>query len=154
MAPFSHMARRYYLLSNNPSRIKYWKPRYNNAGPDEITRTPVYILLANEAKRRSIEINPLASSYPPTTEHLSPLAVPYQSSSSLSSSPEDVDMLSSESSNSSLHGTWPDDDFKSPKVLISGKQHVSNPLCTIIIYPTATPYIDFRLWKRVEMFIA
>ena len=34
-------------------------------------------------------------------------------------------MISPESSNSSLHGIWPDYEFKSPKVLISGKQNVS-----------------------------
>lgn len=54
------------LHSKVLSRIKYWKPRYNAATSlnprnlwTEKRKTPVYILLASEAKQRSIELTPL-----------------------------------------------------------------------------------------------
>lgn len=108
------------MSSNISSRIKYWKPRYNDAGPHEYRRTPVYILLASEAKQRSIEIAPLPLSQLPTIPSISIYEVPHQPSSSSSGSPGNIDVISSESSQSSLHDIWPDHEFKSPKVLISG----------------------------------
>lgn len=106
------------LLHNKVlSRIKYWKPE--NQG--ERRRTPVYICLANEKMQRSILIEPIKLQTESTSEHL---AMPKPSPSSQSSVPsvdlqEDVDMLSSESSQSSLSDVWPDPKFKCPKVVIT-----------------------------------
>ena len=110
----------------NVFRIKYWKPRFNNAGPNEHRRTPVYILLANEAKQRSIELTPLlplqvSTSVVSATGDTLPSNASHSTPSSSSGFLEDVDMISPESSQSSLNNIWPDKDFKSPKVLISGK---------------------------------
>lgn len=107
-------------LANISSRIKYWKPRFNNAGPHEHRRTPVYILLANEAKQRSIELAPLPYLKLPITPSTSNHNAPHHPSLSSSGSPGGIDATSTESSQSSLHDLWPDDEFKSPKVLISG----------------------------------
>lgn len=104
-------------LANISSRIKYWKPRFNNAGPQEHRRTPVYILLANEAKQRSIELAPLPYLKLPITPSTSNHNAPHHPSLSSSGSPGGIDATSAESSQSSLHDLWPDDEFKSPKVL-------------------------------------
>ena len=47
------------LHSEVLARIKHWKPRYSSNGYCERRNTPVYILLANEGKPRSIELTPL-----------------------------------------------------------------------------------------------
>ena len=47
------------LHSEVLARIKHWKPRYARDGNRERRNTPVYVLLANEGKPRSIELTPL-----------------------------------------------------------------------------------------------
>ncbi|KAL8723578.1 MAG: hypothetical protein Q9181_007252 [Wetmoreana brouardii] len=48
------------LLHNKVlSRIKYWKPRFTSAFTPERRKTPIYIQLANELNRRSVELSPL-----------------------------------------------------------------------------------------------
>ena len=47
------------LHSEVLARIKHWKPRYASNGNCERRNTPVYVLLANEGKPRSIELTPL-----------------------------------------------------------------------------------------------
>jgi Fungal Zn(2)-Cys(6) binuclear cluster domain len=110
------------------SRIKYWKPRYNagaSLNPKDLwtekRKTPVYILLASEAKQRSIEITPMRSI------HSLPLAsiampAPFPSSASSTSLPRlslDPDSMDLDSTQSSLNSVWPDTNFKCPKVLIT-----------------------------------
>ena len=76
------------------SRIKYWKPRLTSAFAPERRKTPIYIQLANEMNRRSIELRPQpAHQDPPPDSHEQP--------SDSSSGSEDVDMLSEETSQSS-----------------------------------------------------
>lgn len=102
------------------STIKYWRPRYElNHG--ERRRTPVYIRLAKETEQRSIVIEPiklhteLTSRYPG-----SPNPPPSSQSSVPSVDPqEDVDMPSSESSQSLPSDVWPDPESRNPKVLVS-----------------------------------
>lgn len=100
-APFSVA-----LLHNKVlSRIKCWNPRYNAPNDlQEKRKTPVYILLTNEANQRSIELTPLLKK--PIDEFSSPF------SKNLA---EQADTTSSQT----VEGLWPDPDFKSPKVLIS-----------------------------------
>lgn len=106
------------LLHNKVlSRIKYWKPRYTLASASERRKTPFYTQLANELNRRSIELSPVSQQEVASGPETSPQAAadsPGQSSGS-----EDVDMLDSEPSQSSLAEVWPDPRFMSPKVLIS-----------------------------------
>lgn len=40
------------------SRIKCWKPRFGARGDHERRRTPIYMVLANERKQRSIDLLP------------------------------------------------------------------------------------------------
>ncbi len=119
------------------SRVKYWKPRFGAAPYDERRRTPMYIVLANEGKKRSIEIVPLPPRIVPITEPPVSLRASVASTSSSSSGqhPTLSDDASSSPSNTSTEPTalednaissessisqvWPDRDFKSPKVLIS-----------------------------------
>ena len=119
------------------SRVKYWKPRFGAAPYDERRRTPMYIVLANEGNKRSIEIVPLPPRTVAITEPAAPLEDSVASTSSGSSSPLPVlsnDASSStsntsteptafekdaNSSGSSISQVWPDRDFKCPKVLIS-----------------------------------
>ncbi|KAL8952055.1 MAG: hypothetical protein Q9222_002007 [Ikaeria aurantiellina] len=106
------------LLHNKVlSRIKYWKPRFSFPYAPERRKTPIYIQLANERNRRSIELCPLGLQ----NNDLS-LGAISQSSTLSSSQPaesEDVEMSGGESSQSSLAEVWPDPTFTSPKVLIS-----------------------------------
>ncbi|KAI4148598.1 MAG: hypothetical protein LQ341_001529 [Variospora aurantia] len=106
------------LLHNKVlSRIKYWKPRYTLPFTSERRKTPIYIQLANELNRRSIEISPLPQQEVVPSPGTSPQ--PAVDSTGQSSVSEDVDMLDSEPSQSSLAEVWPDPNFASPKVLIS-----------------------------------
>ena len=101
------------------SRIKVWKPRFGTSGEEEKRRTPMYIFIADEQKKRSIVLTPLRRVEP---MDLGPDATltSSQSSSELSSqSPEDVEEATQDSSQSSLDQIWPDKDFRNPKVLIS-----------------------------------
>lgn len=106
------------LLHNKVlSRIKDWNPRYALASASERRKTPFYTQLANELNRRSIELSPVSQQEVASGPETSPQAAadsPGQSSGS-----EDVDMLDSEPSQSSLAEVWPDPRFMSPKVLIS-----------------------------------
>ena len=125
------------LHSKVLSRVKYWKPRFGAAPYDERRRTPIYIMLANEGKKRSIEIVPLPLRTVAITETTAPLGDGVASTSS--SSPSPLPVLSNDasssisntpteptafeeeasSSESSISQVWPDPDFKCPKVLIS-----------------------------------
>lgn len=104
------------LLHNKVlSRIKYWKPRYDQNSSRERRKTPIYILLANETKRRSIGLAPLQPQLPIAVNELTIS----QSVSNPSSEITEGNSDSSSSSNSSMDAVWPDPDFKSPMVLIS-----------------------------------
>ena len=119
------------LLHNKVlSRVKYWKPRYDSsARHQEMRKTPIYIVISNETRPRSIELEPRPPPLLTVTEDT--LTANYTSSpdpqlhdsafSSLSLSP-DVSSTSgpaSESSRSSVSEVWPDKNFECPKVLIS-----------------------------------
>ncbi|KAL8790092.1 MAG: hypothetical protein Q9213_000794 [Squamulea squamosa] len=109
------------LLHNKVlSRIKYWKPRFASACASETERrkTPIYIQLANEMNRRSIEVRPQPVHLDSSMAASPPLDISQQPSDNSSGS-EDIDMLSGETSQTSVAEVWPDQDFKSPKVLIS-----------------------------------
>ncbi len=113
-APFSTA-----LLHNTVlSRVKYWKPRYGPSEDDQERRkTPIYIVLSNETKQRSIEIAPIlarGSTAGPCTES------PSGESSTSSRSPDRANSpRPSQSSKSSIDEVWPDKNFRCPKVLIS-----------------------------------
>ena len=118
-------------------RVKHWKPRFGAAPYNERRRTPIYIVLANEGKKRSIEIVPLPPRAVAITEPSVPLGdgVASTSPSSSSQCPVPSNDASSSTSNTSTEPTalednanssessisqvWPDRDFKCPKVLIS-----------------------------------
>lgn len=110
------------LLHNKVlARIKKsWNPRYSSNGSQERRSTPIHIHLSDDTKQRCIKLAPLQ----PVTV-TTPLPHSLQASSSQSSPPstsasEDVDMIDSEgSSQTSLSEVWPDENFDSPKVLIS-----------------------------------
>lgn len=108
------------LLHNKVlSRMKYFKPRFATGGNREQRRTPVYILLANERKRRSIELTPMVSQNPLTINKGLQFGSSTQVSTPSSGPSNDVDMQSSESSKSSVDEIWHDVDPDCPKVLIS-----------------------------------
>lgn len=105
------------LLHNKVlSRIKYWKPRYNSVYESKRRKTPIYIQLANDLNRRSIELTPIPLQRIDTDVSESPKS---QDQNGQSSSSEDVDMVDSGSSQSSLAEVWPDPQFQLPKVMIS-----------------------------------
>ena len=111
-APFSTA-----LLHNMVlSRVKYWKPRYGTRASDlERRKTPIYIVLSNETRQRSIEITPVS---------VRDGALGFSSSSPQKSvSPGSSVSLEakdgSSSSKSSIDEVWPDEGFRCPKVLIS-----------------------------------
>lgn len=103
------------------SRIKDWKPRYKSLDQHEQWKTPVYIRLASEKKQRSIVIEPMQVQTESTSEYPETPDPPSLSRSPVPSfaSQQEVDMLSSESSQSPLPDVWPDPNFKCPKVVIS-----------------------------------
>ncbi|KAL8703851.1 MAG: hypothetical protein Q9201_002979 [Fulgogasparrea decipioides] len=102
------------LLHNKVlSRIKYWKPRFTSAITPERRKTPIYIQLANELNRRSVELSPLPLDKQDASISESPQSG--AQSSVQSSGSEDVDMLDSDTSQSLLAEAWPDPLFQSPK---------------------------------------
>ena len=119
------------LLHNKVlSRVKYWKPRYDSsARHQEMRKTPIYIVISNETRPRSIELEPRP---PPlstvnevtvtanrTSSPDPPLHDSAPSSLSLSADASSTSGPASESSCSSVSEVWPDKKFECPKVLIS-----------------------------------
>lgn len=101
------------------SRLKYWKPRFGTTGEHEHRKTPIYIVLANEGKQRSIALIPLSPAKPPAVELA---AASFSKSSSSDTSMEsqlDIHGNTQNSSQSSLDQIWPDLKFHCPKVLMS-----------------------------------
>ena len=98
------------------SRLKYWKPRFHSDLDQERRRTPIYIQLANDTNKRSIQLAPMSQA----ADAMDMLEIPdnTQTQSASPSSSEDVDMLSSISS-PSMTEVWPDPQFSCPKVMIS-----------------------------------
>ncbi|KAL9586255.1 MAG: hypothetical protein Q9212_001031 [Teloschistes hypoglaucus] len=106
------------LLHNRVlSRIKYWKPRFTSTFTPERRKTPIYIQLANDLNRKSIQLGPLPVQG--TGIDSGAFVQPTTQSSAESTESEDIEMLSPDSSQSSLAEVWPDSGFKCPKVLIS-----------------------------------
>ncbi|KAL2048673.1 hypothetical protein N7G274_000585 [Stereocaulon virgatum] len=114
------------LLHNKVlSRIKYWKPRFGRTGNYEHRKTPIYIVLANDGKQRSIELEPLRhqasseleASVPPSGGPLSQW--PSHSSAPSTKPSTDAGDNPSSSSQSSLSNVWPDPQYECPKVLVS-----------------------------------
>ena len=117
------------------SRVKYWKPRYDSsARHQEMRRTPIYIVISNETRPRSIELDPRPPQLLTVTENTvtedtvtenkasSAESSLYNSAfSSLSLSPNASSNSEpiSESSCTSVNEVWPDKNFECPKVLIS-----------------------------------
>ena len=110
-APFSTA-----MLHNKVlSRVKYWKPRYGpSADNREQRRTPIYIVVSNETRPRSIELEPQRQQASPLTA-VTPSASPSIDSAFSSLSISADQSLSSESlrasSSSSISDVWPDRDF-------------------------------------------
>lgn len=117
-APFSTA-----LLHNTVlSRVKYWKPRYGRASSNrEQRKTPIYIVLSNEAKQRSIEIAPIWVSDPAVNLSKLSLEVPvsHESNESSQTSCDTGSPRPSQSSKSSVDEVWPDTSFRCPKALIT-----------------------------------
>lgn len=119
------------LLHNKVlSRVKYWKPRYDpSARHREMRKTPIYIVISNETRPRSIELEPRPPRLITVTEDTATETNAIPSDSvffgsafpSLSISPETSSTSGpvSESSHTSVSEVWPDKDFECPKVLIS-----------------------------------
>jgi hypothetical protein len=114
------------LLHNKVlSRIKYWKPRYGSTGNYEHRKTPIYIVLANDGRQRSIELEPLRHQASSELEARVPSSGgPLSQWSSHSSAPStepstDANDNPSSSSQSSLSHVWPDPQYMCPKVLVS-----------------------------------
>ena len=102
------------------SRIKYWKPRFGKNGADnEQRKTPIYVVIADEGKQRSIVLTP----FPPAESSAVELAAAPLSSSSASDASMDSQKsnhdIPQDSSQSSLDQIWPDVEFRNPKFLIS-----------------------------------
>ena len=68
------------------SRIKYWKPRFDANGGYERRKTPIYVVLSNEGKQRSIELTPLQTTN--TRKGLAELSADSVSSTSSDRTPE------------------------------------------------------------------
>jgi len=114
------------LLHNKVlSRVKYWKPRFTtSASHREMRKTPIYIVISNETRPRSIELEPLRLQKleDDNNRDLSPassIRVSTFSSLSLSADQASTSEITSESSSSSLDDVWPDKKFDCPKVLMS-----------------------------------
>ena len=113
------------------SRIKYWKPRFGNSGNHEHRKTPIYILLANDGKQRSIELTPLNPREPSASASPNALFAGTLSQSSSISSLMSMEVTESssnvlseaaqraDSSPLSASEVWPDHQFNCPKVLVS-----------------------------------
>ena len=101
------------------ARVKQFNPQSVSEEDYELTRTPVHIILANEAKRRSIELTPEIIRSSPTASNGLQASTSTQISS-LSSEPSDeVEMQSLESIKSSFRGYRNGIKSPFPKVLIS-----------------------------------
>lgn len=121
MGPFSTS-----LLHNKVlSRVKYWKPRFApSASHREMRKTPIYIVISNETRPRSIELEPLRLRRlkDDNNRDISPASsIRGSTFSSLSISVDQASTsgIASESSSSSLDDVWPDKKFDCPKVLMS-----------------------------------
>ena len=108
------------------SRVKYWKPRYAPSASHreiEMRRAPIYIVVSNEKRPRSIELEPLQRFRSPAADsNISQSSSPRGSAFSSLSISEDHASISEAtpgSSSSSIGDVWPDKDFDCPKVLIS-----------------------------------
>ncbi|KAL8818212.1 MAG: hypothetical protein Q9191_007989 [Dirinaria sp. TL-2023a] len=107
------------------SRVKYWKPRYApEATHHEMRKSPIYIVVLNETRPRSIVLESLkqpfrtnAVSKASSSSSLSP-AIAFSSLSSCEGEASTAE-TALESSNSSIGDVWPDGGFSHPKVLIS-----------------------------------
>lgn len=118
------------LLHNKVlSRIKYFKPRFATGGRREPRRTPVYIVLANKAKKRSIELAPMVLQNPLTTNDGLQAGSSTKDSTPSSGPSDDVDMQSPDSSSSSTDEIWHDVQSNCPKVLISIALEKDQLLC-------------------------
>ena len=116
------------LHSKVLSRIKCWKPRYEMSGqrgkrePPERRKTPIYIRLSDEGKKRSIELKPLPLlplAELPTGIEDDP-AHSSQCDDITMSSIEDAEEIVPECNQYSLGRPWPDPANQCPpKVLIS-----------------------------------
>lgn len=117
-------------LSNNPAfwaaflhnkvlwRMKNYNPRYARGVSGEQRRTPIYIVLANEAKKISIEFSSMVSQDPVTTDN--GLQVGSSTEVSTPSGPsDDVDIKSHDSIKSSIDEIGHDAQSDFPHVLIS-----------------------------------
>ena len=78
------------------ARIKSWKPTYSNNGESERRRTPIHTIVSSKEKQRSIDLVP-----------------------SLIEAPSIVDEKPSDTNQSSIDQVRPDDNPRSPKVLLS-----------------------------------
>jgi len=103
------------------SRIKYWNPRYGTTGEHEHRKTPIYIVLSNEGKRRSIELSPLRIMNRPPAELAATVThgLSSDSSSASSEASSNGDEFTLESSQSSLDQDWNDPSPQAPKAIIS-----------------------------------
>ena len=103
------------------SRIKYWKPRFGVTGEHEHRKTPVYIVLSDEGKHRSIGLIPRQPNDHLTVgpSEASVLGSTSDTSKSSTEAQSIIDGNISDSSQSSIDQVWPDGDFLHPKVLIS-----------------------------------
>lgn len=102
------------------SRIKGWR-RYEPLTEYEERKTPIYVLLSNEGSRRSITLNPLRTNPVPRYELAGSLVSEGSSRPPISSidGQSSSTTVSSQPSQSSLESVWPDEDFRSPTVLLS-----------------------------------
>ncbi len=114
------------LLHNKVlSRVKYWKPRFApSASHREMRRTPIYIVISNETRPRSIELESLQPEKSTNLNNsdaspVSPIRGSAFSSLSPSADETSTSGKASKSSSSSLDGVWPDKGFDCPKVLMS-----------------------------------
>lgn len=114
------------LLHNKVlSRVKSWNPRFaSSARHHEMRTTPIYIVISNENRPRSIELEPLRLRRPKddsTSDESLASSIRGSAFSSLSISADQTSTseAASKSSNSSLDEVWPDDNFDSPKVVVS-----------------------------------
>ncbi len=117
-APFSTALLHNVVLS----RVKHWKPRYGiSASDQERRKTPIYIVLSNESKQRSIEIAPIpARIFTAGLSETSPRESASRASPTSSRSSDRANSpRPSQSSKSSIDEVWPDKSFRCPKVLIS-----------------------------------
>ena len=107
-----------YLHNRVTTRImNTWNPRYATDGSAERRKTPIFFCLDDRSNHRCINLspleNPLAYLVPPPIQASSTS----QSSTTLSTNPDDIDMLDVHgSSQTSLDEVFPDPDFLSPKV--------------------------------------